>query len=73
MYLAVVAVIIGEALILGRVALWIYAAAVWLATAAFVRWVEEPSLRAQFGDDYDEYRRGVPAWVPRLRPWRPQE
>jgi protein-S-isoprenylcysteine O-methyltransferase Ste14 len=72
-YVALVVAIIGQALILGSLRLWIYAAGTWLVTAAFVRWYEEPILRAQFGDDYDEYRRAVPAWVPRTRPWRPQE
>lgn len=69
MYVAVVAVIIGQALILGRLALWVYAAAVWLTTAAFVLVHEEPALRARFGPDYEVYRRAVPAWLPRLRPW----
>jgi protein-S-isoprenylcysteine O-methyltransferase Ste14 len=32
---------------------------------------EEPALRRQFGASYEEYRRAVPRWIPRLRPWRP--
>jgi len=27
----------------------------------------------RFGADYDAYRTAVPRWVPRLRPWRPDE
>jgi protein-S-isoprenylcysteine O-methyltransferase Ste14 len=73
MYLAVVLVIIGQALILGRPGLWVYAGATWLITVAFVRWIEEPTLHAQFGADYETYRRAVPAWVPRRRPWRAEE
>jgi protein-S-isoprenylcysteine O-methyltransferase Ste14 len=30
-------------------------------------------LGRRFGPRYDDYRRGVPAWRPRLRPWRPQD
>jgi protein-S-isoprenylcysteine O-methyltransferase Ste14 len=70
MYVAVVAVIAGQALILGRLGLWLYAGCAWLTMAAFVRLYEEPTLRAQFGTDYDEYRRAVPAWLPRRAPWR---
>lgn len=34
---------------------------------------EEKNLRAELGDAYDEYRRNVPMWLPRLTPWRPEE
>ena len=70
MYLAVVAAITGQALMLGQPALLGYAAAVWITTAAFARWYEEPALTRQFGAQYETYRRGVPAWRPRARPWK---
>ena len=70
MYLAVVAAITGQALALGQPVLLAYAAAVWITTAAFARWYEEPTLARQFGAQYDAYRRGVPAWRPRTRPWQ---
>jgi protein-S-isoprenylcysteine O-methyltransferase Ste14 len=71
MYLAVVATIVGQALVLGQPGLLLYAAGVGLAMAAFVRWYEEPALREQFGAQYEAYRRAVPAWWPRLHPWEP--
>jgi protein-S-isoprenylcysteine O-methyltransferase Ste14 len=71
MYLAVAGVIIGQALLLGRPVLLAYAALFGSAVAAFVRWYEEPALAHRFGAGYDDYRRAVRAWVPRLRPWRP--
>jgi protein-S-isoprenylcysteine O-methyltransferase Ste14 len=46
---------------------------VWVVTFTFVRWSEEPTLTRQFGAEYEEYRRAVPAWWPRLRPWTPSE
>ena len=73
MYVAVLAVIVGQALLLGRLGLLLYAAAAWLLVAAFVRWYEEPTLTRRFGEDYEAYRRAVPAWWPRLRPWEPAE
>jgi protein-S-isoprenylcysteine O-methyltransferase Ste14 len=72
MYVAVLAIIVGQALLLGRLGLLLYAAVVWLPTAAFVRWYEEPTLTRRFGADYQAYRRAVPAWWPRLRPWEPE-
>src|SRR5918992_1678104 len=71
MYVAILAAIVGQALLLGQLGLLLYAAALWLITAAFVRWYEEPTLTRRFGVDYEAYRRAVPAWWPRLRPWKP--
>jgi EmrB/QacA subfamily drug resistance transporter len=68
MYLAVVSVIVGQALLLLNVALLGYALAVLITTAAFARFYEEPVLHATFGASYDIYRRTVPGWLPRLRP-----
>ena len=69
MYVAVVATIVGQALLLGRPWLLAYAAALWLVFAAFVKGYEEPTLSARYGEQYAAYRRAVPAWWPRLRPW----
>jgi protein-S-isoprenylcysteine O-methyltransferase Ste14 len=73
MYVAILAAIIGQALLLGQLGLLLYATAAWLVVAAFVRWYEEPTLARRFGEDYEAYRRAVPAWWPRLRPWEPGE
>jgi protein-S-isoprenylcysteine O-methyltransferase Ste14 len=73
MYVAVLAAIVGQALLLGRLGLLLYAAAAWLLFAAFVHLYEEPTLTRRFGADYETYRRAVPAWWPRLRPWEPAE
>ena len=69
MYLAVAATIVGQALILGQPILLVYAGAFSAAVFAFVRFYEEPTLRRQFGEQYDAYRRAVPGWWPRRTPW----
>ncbi|GII80707.1 hypothetical protein Sru01_56890 [Sphaerisporangium rufum] len=69
MYVGVLSAVLGQALWFGRPELLLYAAAVWAVPAAFVRWYEEPTLARRFGADYERYRRAVPAWIPRLRPW----
>jgi protein-S-isoprenylcysteine O-methyltransferase Ste14 len=73
MYVAILAAIVGQTLLLGRLGLLLYAAVAWLVVAAFVRFYEEPTLTRRFGADYEAYRRAVPAWWPRLRPWKPSE
>ena len=71
MYLALVAAIAGQALLLGQAVLLGYALPVAAAVAAFVHAYEQPTLSRRFGAEYEAYRRHVPAWWPRLRPWRP--
>jgi protein-S-isoprenylcysteine O-methyltransferase Ste14 len=73
MYVAVEATIVGQALLLGQPILLLYAAAFAVAVAAFVHWYEEPTLRRQFGEEYERYRTAVPAWLPRRRPWDRRE
>jgi protein-S-isoprenylcysteine O-methyltransferase Ste14 len=36
-----------------------------------IRTIEEPHLQKRFGADYDDYRRHVPRWIPRLTAWEP--
>lgn len=69
MYLAVAAVILGQAAVLGRWILAGYAVVFGVAVWSFVHWYEEPTLRRQFGSAYDEYIATVPGWLPR-RPAR---
>ena len=70
MYLAVLAVITGQALLLNRPVLLGYAAAVAAAVIAFVHGYEQPTLARRYGAQYEAYRRTVPGWRPRLPPAR---
>jgi protein-S-isoprenylcysteine O-methyltransferase Ste14 len=67
MYLAVTAAVAGQALLLCRSGLLLYAALVWALMAVFARFYEEPVLARRYGAQYEAYRRAVPAWLPRLR------
>jgi protein-S-isoprenylcysteine O-methyltransferase Ste14 len=69
MYLAVGATIVGQALLLGQPILLLYAVAFAVVVASFVHWYEEPTLKDQFGEQYEAYQRAVPAWWPRREPW----
>jgi protein-S-isoprenylcysteine O-methyltransferase Ste14 len=73
MYVGLITVIVGQVLLFGQFSLLLYAAAAWVVTASFVRWYEEPTLTRHFGDEYETYRRAVPAWWPQLHPWTPGE
>ena len=71
MYLAVEATVVGQALLLGRPVLLVYAAILAPAFGAFVHAYEEPTLARRYGSEYEAYRSAVPGWIPRLRPWDP--
>ena len=70
MYLAVLTIILGQALLFGSVATLVYAGLILLMVAVFVRAYEEPTLQEEYGEEYREYRRNVRGWIPRLRPWK---
>ena len=69
-YLAVVAIILGQGLLFGHAGLLVYAAFLWLGFHLFVLAYEEATLRKAFAAEYDAYCANVPRWLPRLRPWR---
>lgn len=69
MYLAVLAIILGQALLFASTATVVYAALTFAGVFLFVRFYEEPTLEATYGDEYRRYRRRVRGWMPRLRPW----
>jgi protein-S-isoprenylcysteine O-methyltransferase Ste14 len=67
----VVLILLGEAALLGSVALLAWCAAVVAVNAIYLPFVEERGLRQRFGEDYDVYCANVPRWLPRRRPWQP--
>ena len=71
MYLAVTTAILGQALWFWRPVLILYAVIVAGAMVTFVLGYEQPALSERFGESYETYRRAVPGWWPRRRPWHP--
>jgi protein-S-isoprenylcysteine O-methyltransferase Ste14 len=70
MYLAVIAIILGQAAILGSATLLVYAAVFWVIVASFAHFYEEPTLASRYGDQYAASRQAVRGWWPRATPWR---
>lgn len=70
MYLAVAAIIAGQAVLFTSLRLLAWLAVFGVAVVTFVMAYEEPTLRETYGDSYDAYRAAVPGWWPRLMPWR---
>ena len=70
MYVSVVIMISGQALLLGQVWLFAYAAVMLAVFHLNVLFYEEPTLRRRFGESYEAYCLHVGRWWPRPTPWR---
>ena len=66
MYVGVALAIVGEAMVFRSLHIAEYAMLMLLTAHAFVVLYEEPALRRQFGESYEQYRRKVPRWIPHL-------
>ena len=72
MYVAVLSIILGQALIFSSWAVLAYGLVGAAAMISFVKLYEEPTLASRYGAEYETYRRAVPSWLPRITPWRGQ-
>lgn len=68
MYIAVLTIILSEAILFHALVLIGYALVVGTAMHLFVVLVEEPLLRRQFGESYETYLHTVARWLPRRSP-----
>ncbi len=70
MYVGILSVLLGEALLFAAWRLFGYAALVFLTFFLVVVLYEEPVLREKFGESYRRYRQSVPRWIPRtMKPY----
>ncbi|HVY21557.1 MAG TPA: isoprenylcysteine carboxylmethyltransferase family protein [Bauldia sp.] len=66
MYVAVLAIIVGQALLFASIPTLVYAAAIFALVHTFVVAYEEPTLLDTYGDAYRAYTARVPRWLPRI-------
>ncbi|MGD2081250.1 MAG: isoprenylcysteine carboxylmethyltransferase family protein [Nitrospirota bacterium] len=69
MILSVISILLGEALTLGSIYVFLWGLVFFVLNHLWFVFYEEPRLEGRFGWEYREYRRNVPRWIPRLRPW----
>jgi protein-S-isoprenylcysteine O-methyltransferase Ste14 len=70
MYVSIVAIVLGQALLFRDWRLGLYGALFWAAAHVYVVAYEEPTLRRTFGSEYEAFRARVPRWIPRLKLWQ---
>jgi protein-S-isoprenylcysteine O-methyltransferase Ste14 len=71
MILSILIILLGEATAFGSEELYLLAVIFFIINTLYFRFSEEPGLERRFGEEYLEYKKNVPRWIPRVSPWRP--
>jgi protein-S-isoprenylcysteine O-methyltransferase Ste14 len=69
MYVGVMVALTGEAILFWNRGLVIEAILAFVCFNLFIRRHEESSLTRRHPEEYSQYKRNVPRWVPRFTPW----
>jgi protein-S-isoprenylcysteine O-methyltransferase Ste14 len=69
MILGVFTVLLGEALSLWSENILIWAGIFFVINTIYFIIYEEPNLEQRFGNEYREYKKHVPRWLPRFTPY----
>lgn len=73
MITGVFCILLGETILFGSRPLLYWFLLFVIANLIYIPLLEEPQLARRFGADYERYQQHVPRWIPRLRPWAPEE
>ncbi len=66
---SVLMIVLGESLIFSSIELFLLFMLFFIVNHIYFVYSEEPGLIKRFGNDYVEYKKNVPRWIPRLKPW----
>jgi protein-S-isoprenylcysteine O-methyltransferase Ste14 len=71
MHIGVFLILTGESLIIGSLALILWALLFIVGNLIYIPAIEEQKLEERFEEEYLIYKRNVPRWIPRLSSWKP--
>ena len=69
MIIGVLIVLIGESVSILSLNILIWALIFFIINNVYFLVYEEPNLEKRFGNEYREYKRNVPRWIPRFKPY----
>jgi protein-S-isoprenylcysteine O-methyltransferase Ste14 len=72
MITGVFCILLGEAAFFQSRPLLIWFGIFVLVNITFIPLLEERDLESRFGDEYLLYKKNVPRWIPRRKPWSPK-
>jgi protein-S-isoprenylcysteine O-methyltransferase Ste14 len=61
--------LLGESVAFGSPGIFIWFLLFFIINNIYFVFSEEPGLEKRFGQEYLVYKKNVPRWIPRLRPW----
>jgi len=61
--------LLGESVVFGSPGIFILFLLFFVVNHIYFIYSEEPGLARRFGEEYLTYKKNVPRWIPRLRPW----
>lgn len=62
-------ILCGESLIPGSVSMVMWFLTFFVGNLIYLPLMEEPGLEKRFGESYLLYKKNVPCWIPRTKPW----
>jgi protein-S-isoprenylcysteine O-methyltransferase Ste14 len=71
MILSLIILQVGEAVSFASYGIAVLAILNFVINTIYFIYSEEPGLKKRFGEEYLDYKKNVPRWIPRLKPWRP--
>jgi protein-S-isoprenylcysteine O-methyltransferase Ste14 len=73
MITGVLSLLASEAMLFQSWPLLFWLAFFFLLNIVYFSLFEERSLGKRFGKNYQDYKKNVPLWIPRLKPWIPPD
>ena len=70
MIIGVLIVLTGESLAILSLNVFIWTLIFFIINNIWYIFYEEPDLEKKFGDEYRKYKKSVPRWIPRLKPYK---
>lgn len=70
MMIGAVLFLMGEAMFFGSAEILVWSFFFFLLNTFYFKFIEEPALEERFGEEYREYKKNVPMWSPRSKPWK---
>lgn len=62
-------ILLAESILLQSVPIAVWLGIFIVINLIYMPLVEEKRLEERFGEEYLQYKRNVPGWIPRLKPW----
>lgn len=67
----VILVLSGEVFLFNSISIGVWGILFFVINTVYIRFSEERGLEKRFGDEYLTYKKNVPRWIPRVKPWSP--